>query len=159
MVRGRLGAGGILMGLGLGGFVDGILLHQIMQWHNMLSSILPPATLEAMKTNMLWDGLFHAFVWVATLTGILVAWGEARRGRELPPVAWLIGMMLIGWGIFNFVEGLINHQILGIHHVRRWGPDPVWDVGFLVSGPLLAGAGWLLARRALAGMKRGPRAV
>jgi hypothetical protein len=25
------------MGVGLGGFVDGILLHQILQWHHMLT--------------------------------------------------------------------------------------------------------------------------
>lgn len=48
--------GGILLGVGMGGFVDGIVLHQILQRHNMLSSVLPPSTLEAMHTNMLWDG-------------------------------------------------------------------------------------------------------
>ena len=32
---------GIVLGLGLGGFVDGIALHQIMQWHNMGSAVLP----------------------------------------------------------------------------------------------------------------------
>ena len=26
-----------LMGVGLGGFIDGILLHQILQWHHMLT--------------------------------------------------------------------------------------------------------------------------
>ena len=30
---------GIVLGLGLGGFVDGIALHQIMQWHNMGSAV------------------------------------------------------------------------------------------------------------------------
>lgn len=159
VVQGRLGAGGILMGVGLGGFVDGILLHQILQWHNMLSSVLPPATLEAMETNMLWDGLFHAFVWVVTLAGILVVWNAARGRPELPPAAWLMGLMLVGWGIFNFVEGLIDHQILGIHHVRGWGPNTAWDVGFLLTGPVLAGAGWLLARRTVERAGRGPRAA
>ncbi|MFH9118580.1 DUF2243 domain-containing protein [Streptomyces globisporus] len=27
---------GIILGVGLGGFVDGILLHQLLQWHHML---------------------------------------------------------------------------------------------------------------------------
>jgi uncharacterized membrane protein len=26
-----------IMGLGLGGFIDGIVLHQILQWHHMLT--------------------------------------------------------------------------------------------------------------------------
>jgi uncharacterized membrane protein len=75
--------------------------------------------------------------------------GVAPAGpRVLPAAAWVIGLMLIGWGLFNFTEGLINHHLLGIHHVRGWGPNPVWDFGFLLSGPVLAGIGWLMVRRA-----------
>jgi len=142
----RARIGGVVLGIGMGGFLDGILLHQILQWHNMLSTILPPTTLEAMHTNMLWDGLFHAVVWMATLVGIFLLWSGAHRAVVLPSAAWLIGLMLIGWGTFNFTEGLIDHHILGIHHVREWGPNPVWDYGFLLSGPMLIGAGWLLIR-------------
>jgi uncharacterized membrane protein len=29
---------GVLIGFGVGGFVDGIVLHQILQWHHMLTS-------------------------------------------------------------------------------------------------------------------------
>jgi uncharacterized membrane protein len=29
---------GVVLGVGLGGFVDGILLHQVLQWHHMLTS-------------------------------------------------------------------------------------------------------------------------
>ena len=31
----RATVAGILIGIGMGGFVDGIVLHQIAQWHNM----------------------------------------------------------------------------------------------------------------------------
>jgi hypothetical protein len=34
---------GILLGLGLGGFFDGIVLHQILQWHHMATSAGYPA--------------------------------------------------------------------------------------------------------------------
>ena len=37
---------GVVLGIGLGGFVDGIALHQIAQWHNMGSAILPPTTMD-----------------------------------------------------------------------------------------------------------------
>jgi uncharacterized membrane protein len=30
-------APGLLLGIGLGGFVDGIVAHQILQWHHMLT--------------------------------------------------------------------------------------------------------------------------
>ena len=74
-------------------------------------------------------------------------WSGAQRMAALPSTVWMIGLMLVGWGIFNFGEGLINHHFLDIHHVREWGPNPVWDLGFLLSGPLLIGLGWLLTRR------------
>jgi uncharacterized membrane protein len=51
---------GILIGIGMDGFVDGIVLHQIAPWHHMLSNIVPPHTMDAMWVNMTWDGLFHA---------------------------------------------------------------------------------------------------
>ena len=60
---------GIVLGLGLGGFVDGIALHQIMQWHNMGSAVLPPTTMDAMAKNGF------------SLIGLLVA----RGNRALPP--------------------------------------------------------------------------
>lgn len=37
-------AAGILLGLGLGGFFDGIVLHQILQWHHMLTDAGYPAS-------------------------------------------------------------------------------------------------------------------
>jgi hypothetical protein len=73
-----------LLGIGLGGFVDGIVLHQILQWHNMLSSRVEPVDLVSMKYNMLWDGLFHAFTWLATVVGIGLLW---RAGAN-KDVAW-----------------------------------------------------------------------
>ena len=49
------------MGLGLGGFLDGIVLHQILQWHHMLTDTgeHPMATVAGLETNTLADGFFH----------------------------------------------------------------------------------------------------
>jgi uncharacterized membrane protein len=63
---------GVLIGVGMSGFVDGIVLHQIAQWHHMLSNIVPPHTMEYKRVNMTWDGLFHALTWIVTLIGILL---------------------------------------------------------------------------------------
>jgi hypothetical protein len=46
---GRATAAGVTLGIGLGGFLDGIVLHQIAQWHNMGSAVVPPVTMEAMS--------------------------------------------------------------------------------------------------------------
>ena len=72
-------AAAILMGAGMGGFVDGILFHQILQWHNMLSGWLPPTNLVDAKINMLWDGFFHASVWTMTILGLAMLLRVASR--------------------------------------------------------------------------------
>ena len=36
--RSRLESAGVALGMGLGGFIDGIVLHQLLQWHNLFSS-------------------------------------------------------------------------------------------------------------------------
>lgn len=140
---GPLIGAGLLLGLGLGGFVDGILLHQILQWHNMLSSWVPPLTLVEMKYNMIWDGLFHALTWLCTVAGIALLF---RAGRHRG--AWsghrLLGSMLGGWGLFNLIEGLLDHQIFGLHHVHPGAHQLAWDIGFLLSGAALIAAGLAL---------------
>jgi uncharacterized membrane protein len=56
-------------------------------------------------------------------------------------------MLLAGWGVFNVVEGVIDHQLLGLHHVRDDLGAPIgWDLGFLAFGVLLVLAGLALAR-------------
>jgi uncharacterized membrane protein len=55
----------------------------------------------------------------------------------------------MGFGIFNLVEGLINHQILGLHHVNETVPRAqwiYWDIGFLIWGALMLIGGWALFR-------------
>ena len=140
--RGALIAAGTLLGAGLGGFLDGIVLHQILQWHNMLSSVVPPVDLQAMKYNMVWDGLFHLLTWLMTAAGLWLLWRAGGRAD----VAWskrtFVGSLSLGWGLFNAIEGTLNHGILGIHHVHPGSNELAWDVGFVLFGVLLAGAGW-----------------
>jgi uncharacterized membrane protein len=139
------------LGLGLGGFLDGILLHQIIHWHNMGSAKLPPVTLEALQQNMRWDGFFHAAVWLLTVAGVYLLVRDGRQGYPLPTASVLTGQLLLGWGIFNLVEGTIDHLILGIHHVRDLPVHvPLYDWIFL----LLGGIGFVLAGYVISGGAR-----
>ncbi|MBD0303134.1 MAG: DUF2243 domain-containing protein, partial [Tolypothrix sp. T3-bin4] len=70
---------GIVLGIGLGGFFDGIVLHQILQWHHMLSNVRPLTTISNIDLNMVWDGLFHALDWVMTVIGIVLLWRAGGR--------------------------------------------------------------------------------
>jgi uncharacterized membrane protein len=141
-------APGILLGIGLGGFVDGILLHQILQWHHMLTSegSYPKTTVAGLETNTLWDGLFHAATWVAVLIGVWALWRQTTSWRWASSGRAFAGWLLVGWGAFNLVEGTVNHHILTIHHVREGSNENVWDLAFLAFGTLLGIGGWLLAR-------------
>lgn len=138
----------LVLGIGLGGFVDGIVLHQILQWHEMLSAKLPPTTLLAKSVNMFWDGVFHAFCLVVTLIGLGMLWKVGKRQDASRSGNLLAGGMLAGWGIFNIVEGVIDHQILKLHNVREITDNvAAWNFGFLGFSVVLLGAGWALVRR------------
>ncbi|RCJ27045.1 hypothetical protein A6770_02465 [Nostoc minutum NIES-26] len=137
-------AAGIFLGLGLGGFVDGILLHQILQWHHMLSNTKPLTTPSNIDLNMIWDGLFHALDWILTVIGVALLWRAGGRDDVPWSSQTFVGSLLIGAGLFNLVEGLIDHQILGIHHVKSGPNQLAWDVGFLILGGLLVVVGWLV---------------
>jgi uncharacterized membrane protein len=141
---------GLLFGLGLGGFVDGIVLHQILQWHHMVSHVdeFPVTTVAGLEMNTLADGLFHVVTWLFVLAGSIAAIAAWRQGRRAPSWSFHFGLVLVGWGIFNVVEGVINHQLLQVHHVRDDLGGPIaWDIGFLAFGVLLIVGGWLLHRR------------
>jgi uncharacterized membrane protein len=150
-------ASGLLFGLGLGGFVDGIVLHQILQWHHMVSDVeaFPVTTVAGLEVNTLADGFFHLVTWLFVLAGSITAIMAWRQGRLAPTWSFHFGLVLTGWGIFNVVEGIIDHQILQVHHVRDdLGGPLAWDIGFLVFGVVLIVGGWWLHRRGLAQLNR-----
>jgi uncharacterized membrane protein len=144
--RAPLLAAATLLGVGLGGFADGILFHQILQLHGMLSAVLPRTSLVDAEINMFWDGLFHAFTWLATLGGVALLWRAVGRPGVPHSTRLLLGGMLLGWGLFNVVEGVIDHGILGLHHVVENGNHGLWDGAFLAFGALLIALGASLAR-------------
>src|SRR3954467_6274829 len=93
---------GILFGLGLGGFFDGIVLHQILQWHHMVTSAgFPPDSVQTLQINTLLDGLFHAATYAFTVAGLFILWRHARRVHVRWSTRRLAGTLLLGWGIFN----------------------------------------------------------
>ena len=153
-------AAGTLLGIGMGGFLDGITLHQILQLHNMLTAVRPKVTLADAEINMFWDGLFHALTWIMTALGLALLF-HAGKQRDVP---WsgrtLFGGMILGWGLFNLVEGIIDHHILGIHHVVESMGLSIYDYAFLGSGVLFIIVGWSVIRSgahdALAGQPSPP---
>jgi uncharacterized membrane protein len=143
--------GGILLGMGLGGFFDGIVLHQILQWHHLVcvTEHCQPASVEHLKRQNTQDGFFHLATLLLTTAGSYRVFRTASRPDTPRSANAFIGSVTAGWGIFNFVEGIVDHQILGIHHVIPGSPyEFAADMAFLASGVVLAAAGWYLVRDA-----------
>ena len=136
---------GTMLGIGMGGFVDGIVLHQMLQVHNMLSAKRPRDSIVNMEINMFWDGSFHAFTWCMTALGLWMLWRAVTR-RDVPLSGrTLFGAMVFGWGLFNLVEGIIDHHVLHLHHVVERLGVSVWDWTFLgVGGVGFIALGWII---------------
>jgi uncharacterized membrane protein len=133
---------GLVLGFGLGGLADGVIAHQILGWHHMLSGWIPVTTMHGMRTNTIGDGFFHLGCAIAIVVGVYLL----NHSRSVGTWRQLTGRLLIGWGLFNLIEGVIDHFLLGIHHVRPGPNQMAYDVGFLILGALLLTVGGWLAR-------------
>lgn len=144
----HLSRAALVLGIGLGGFFDGIVFHQILQWHHMISSRTPPETVSNLQLNTFFDGLFHGTTWLVTVVGLwLLLRAKGERGRsDVDRV--LTGGVLAGWGLFNLTEGVADHYLLGIHHVRPGPDEALYDLAFLIWGAVFLIVGWRTMRSA-----------
>lgn len=137
---------GVLLGCGFAGFFDGIVLHQILQWHHMVSSIRPTNSLADLEANTFWDGVFLVAATMLTAIGIILLWLAHKSNQLSNSTRTLVGSLLFGTGAFNLIEGLIDHHLLGIHHVKSGVNQLFWDLGFLALNAVLVGLGLLNLR-------------
>ncbi|HYN95240.1 MAG TPA: DUF2243 domain-containing protein [Pilimelia sp.] len=151
---------GLLLGAGLGGFADGIVLHQILRWHHLISARESPRTVAGLEANTVADGVFHAGTWLLVVAGVAMLWRWARH-PDRRPAGWpwraLVGLVLAGWGAFNLIEGVVDHHLLELHHVRPGPHQAAYDIGFLLLGAALLAGGWALHRGAGRAPVRHPR--
>jgi uncharacterized membrane protein len=112
----------------------------------MVTSVRPATDLSSLKANTLGDGLFHLGTWTLTVIGIVLLWRAGGRSDVPWSPKIFGGSLLLGAGLFDFIEGLIDHQILGIHHVKPGPNQLAWDIGFLVLGAVLFLIGWIVLR-------------
>jgi uncharacterized membrane protein len=138
-------AGAWVLGFALGGFVDGILLHQMLQWHHLLS-LVPGESLRDIRMQILADGVFHIGMYAIAMVGLWMLWrrraGFAGTGADRQVLA----AAAFGFALWQAVDTVVFHWLLGIHRIRVDVPNPlVWDIGWLVVfgvPPLLLGL-WL----------------
>lgn len=134
----------IVLGFALGGFFDGILLHQILQWHHLLS-LVPGGDL---RFQVLWDGYFHALMYVVAALGLWGLW-RAHKGGRGESAPRLAGALLTGFGLWHVVDSVLSHWVLGIHRINLQSENVLlWDlIWFVVFGLAPMAAGLRLLRR------------
>jgi uncharacterized membrane protein len=137
--RPALSIEGLVLGVALGGFFDGILLHQILQWHHLLSAIRP----QDARFQVAADGYFHALMYLLAAAGLWMLWRSRRRGGALTGRALTAGL-LGGFGAWHVLDSVLSHWVLGIHRIRMDAAQPLaWDLLWFVAFGLapLAAAG------------------
>ncbi|MGD9943252.1 MAG: DUF2243 domain-containing protein [Burkholderiaceae bacterium] len=145
---------GFLLGLSIGGFFDGILLHQVLQWHHLLSNV---AAVQDLRTQILADGLFHVLMYVIAAVALYRLWRDRARLAKPGADRTLWGAALMGFGAWHILDALLSHWLIGLHRIRMDAANPlVWDlIWFFAFGVVPAILGWLFIRRR--GRGRGSR--
>lgn len=134
---------GILLGVGIIGFLDEAVFHQLLQWHTFYWD-------TDQHGRILSDGLFHVFSTLVLLVGTFRLWFGT-----LPDPRCLLAGILIGAGGFNAYDGIVQHLLLHLHLVNeRVCPAPErgnsiltchadipFEVAWIALGLLILGAG------------------
>jgi len=135
---------GLLLGLAFGGFFDGIVLHQLLQWHHLLSG-LSQARWADMRVQLLADGLFHTLMYVLAVLALVLL---VRRRAQLSAAGAgnrLLVTFVSGFALWQLLDAVLSHWLLGIHRIRMDTEHPLaWDLGWLLVFGLLP---WLWALR------------
>ncbi|WP_018924342.1 DUF2243 domain-containing protein [Salsuginibacillus kocurii] len=138
--RKYLNIGSFLLGFGFLGALDGIVFHQLLQWHSVVMH-------SDRSIEILSDGIFHFAVTITLISGAIILWLGGKPTDLSKGIRYVVSGILIGGGSFNLIEGIINHHILQVHRVRPDADHPLlYDLGFLASGAILLVVGLLLRR-------------
>ena len=114
---------GIFFGLGAIAFIDASVFHQLLHWHHFYDK-------STLAVGLISDGLFHAFSWFATVASLFIV-AHLRKLRAWDKRRW-IGAAVLGAGVFQLYDGIIQHKIFRLHQIRYdveiFYYDLVWNV-------------------------------
>ncbi|WP_079526164.1 DUF2243 domain-containing protein [Solibacillus isronensis] len=119
---------GILFGIGLIAFIDETVFHQLLRWHHFYDK-------STTDIGLISDGIFHAFSWFATIAGLFL-FADLRRRNGLIFQRWL-GGVLLGVGVFQLYDGIIQHKWMRIHQIRYVDNVIVYDIVWNVSALII----------------------
>jgi uncharacterized membrane protein len=145
----RLTAAAFWLGFALSGFFDGILLHQILQWHHLLSGLEGRGgPFSELAFQIAADGYFHVLMYVVAAAGLWLLWRARQAFNFAGASRALLAWLLIGFGAWHFVDAVASHWVTQIHRIKMDANNPLlWDIGWLVIfGAIPLAAGLMLRR-------------
>lgn len=133
---------GIILGIGIAGTLDEVILHQLLQWHNLYVHTTTAGRLVS-------DGIFHLFSSTMLVLGSFLLWRKRATHRRTGDGQRLFAGILFGAGGFNLYDGTVQHKLLQLHPVRE-GVDNILVYDLVFNGIALAVVvcGWLVWRNA-----------
>jgi uncharacterized membrane protein len=131
---------GVVLGIGLIGSLDEIVLHQLLQWHTFYVHTTP-------YWRTFSDGVFHILSAGLLFVGAFVLAAQRPQLSSPAQSRSLLAGILLGMGGFNLYDGIVQHKILQLHPVREGAPNQLpYDLMFNGLAVLLLLAGRLLWR-------------
>ncbi|WP_078378716.1 DUF2243 domain-containing protein [Sutcliffiella halmapala] len=138
---------GILFGLGLIAFMDETVFHQFLRWHHFYDK-------STTDIGLISDGLFHAFSFFATIGGLFML-ADLRRRHVWSLSRWW-GGVLLGAGIFQLYDGIIQHKLMQLHQIRYVENVLLYDIVWNVLAAAMIIAGIILLRTKTHQQAEGP---
>jgi uncharacterized membrane protein len=130
---------GVLMGIGVAGFVDETVFHQLLHWHHFYDLSTP-------SWGLISDGLFHAGSWVCMIAGLFM-FADLRRREAWSKQRHWAGFCL-GLGGFQLYDGTIQHKWWHLHQIRYHVGILPYDLVWNIIAGLVLILGVVLLRRA-----------
>ena len=141
---------GLLTGFGIGGLINGIVLRDLLQWHQVLSNS-EPMTGDGLVMNLRAGGIVNAACLLIAGIGLLWLWNAASMRRH---DHWrgsgrqMLGMFLIGWAVYTIAFVLVASVLFEMHAVNETAPageQVTWNLGLIGVGVVVGIIGILFA--------------
>jgi uncharacterized membrane protein len=149
-MRGRPLLAPVLLGIGLIGTLDEVMLHQLLHWHHFYDLTSNTRDPKTSRIGLLTDGVFHV------ISTFLLVWGVLLLRRVSLSRTQVVGGVLIGMGAFNLYDGVVQHKLLRLHQVREGAhPETPYDIVFIGLAIVTLAVGVALVRRSSASAAAG----
>ena len=107
--------GSATLGFGFGALLDVLVFHLVLQWHHLLSDRIPAGSLVGLRANIYYDGVFSLAMVGVMAVGAALVWRALNRSSESHSAVRAVGGLLVGAGLFNVFDGIVDHYVLNIH--------------------------------------------